>query len=450
MLHGRRVVILGLGISGRAAARASLRLGATVEVRDAAERAALEKPAAELEALGASVHTGGLSGDVGPGDLVVVSPGIPPRDPAVLQARAAGAEVIGELELGARLARCDLLAVTGTNGKTTTTALLAAMLARAAIPCAAAGNIGLPLVEAVVSVPPEGAIAVEASSFQLASTESFHPRVAVLLNIAEDHTDWHGSTRAYVAAKARITANQDSSDVLVANADDARVMEVACRSRARVVPFSATRPLPAGASVRSGAIVIDGIELLGVDELPLPGLAGVEDTLAAAAAALSYGVAPAAVTDAIRAFAPEPHRLQHVARIAGVDYIDDSKATNPHATLAALRGLDDVVLIAGGRSKGIDLSALAAGVPPVRCIVALGEAAAQLEAELGGVVEVVRVASMEDAVAQAAARARPGGSVLLSPACASLDMYGSYAQRGEHFARCVRALGGSDGDERRA
>ena len=448
-LEDRDVIVVGLGVSGFAAARALASLGAAVRVTESGTGLAVEQRADALRDLGVEVETGGHSLDRLRADLAVVSPGIPPTAPVVVALRAAGTKVIGEVELAHSLARCDFLAVTGTNGKTTTTTLLAAMLAEGGATSTAAGNIGTPLVEAALATPPEGAIAVEVSSFQLASIETFRPRVGVVLNVGEDHTDWHGSFGSYVNAKARITENQKGDDVLVVNADDEHAMAIAAASNARTVTFSASSTR-AAARVDDGSLVWRERSLLPVDELKLQGLAGLEDSLAAACAALEYGIDAAAVARALRTFEPLAHRLQIVAVSGGVTYVDDSKATNPHATVAAVRGFSDVVLIAGGRSKGIDLSVLADLVPPVRAVVALGEARDELERVFAGVVPVDAVDSMRDAVRAARGRSNGKGSVLLSPACASLDMYPSYVARGEDFAREVRALveddGGSDGD----
>ena len=440
---GRRVLVVGLGISGHAAAVALAGLGARVRVTELSDGPEVERRALELRAIGVEVETGGHHLGALEADLAVVSPGIPPSAPVLEELARRAVPVISELELGAHLARAELIAVTGTNGKTTTTSLIAAMLEAAGIETLAAGNIGLPLTEAAGRVGPGGAIVVEASSFQLALTETFHPRVAVILNIAEDHTDWHGSADAYGRAKARITANQGPDDVLVANRADPRVWDIALTSAARVVPFSSERVPEGGAGPEGGWLVCGGRRVLELAELPLPGRAGLEDAAAACAAACSYGLRADALAATLRAFRPLSHRLEVVARVGGVDYIDDSKATNPHATLAALRGLSQVVLIAGGRSKGIDLSPLRAAVPPVVAAVVIGEAAAELEQVFDGLVPVARAATMDEAVRAAAGLARPGGSVLLSPACASLDMYQSYAERGRDFTRAVRALTGA-------
>ncbi len=446
---GQRVIVVGLGASGASAARALAKQRAKVRVTEAVRSPAIEARAQELDALGVDVEVGGH--DLGhlDADLAILSPGIPPSAPVVAALRAARVPVISEVELAARLARCDLLAVTGTNGKTTTTSLLAALLEAGGISSVAAGNIGLPLIDAIDDVPPSGAIAAEVSSFQLATIETFHPRVAIVLNIAEDHTDWHGSIDDYATAKERITMNQTADDHLVLSATDARVRSIAERTSARVTFFSADPGIPADARYDGRSLIWHDKELITTDALQLSGRGGIEDALAAGAAALRYGIDPSAVVDALRGFRPLRHRLEVVEVHDDVTYIDDSKATNPHATLAALADLHDVVLIAGGRSKGIDLGVLRDTVPPVIAVVALGEATNEIVRIFDGVVPVMRASDMPDAVALAAHHAVSGGSVLLSPACASLDMYASYAERGEHFQRSVRALvrrGRVDGD----
>jgi UDP-N-acetylmuramoylalanine--D-glutamate ligase len=437
---GKRVLVVGLGASGWAAARTLIALDAKVRVTESGDGPELRERAASLRAGGAEVELGRHDLERLDADLAVISPGIPPTADVVVALTHSSTPVISEIELAFQIASCDFLAVTGTNGKTTTTSLLAAMLERSGVPSIAAGNIGLPLVDAVRSIGSDGAIAVEVSSFQLAGTTTFRPRVAVLLNVAEDHTDWHGSMDAYADAKAQIVVNQGPDDHFVVNADDDRAWALAARAPSIVVPFSTRRPPTDGIGVAGDSIEWQGTPLMAVADIPLQGRAGLEDVLAAAAAALVYGVGASDVRAATRAFTPLRHRLETVAVIGGVTYIDDSKATNPHAALAAVSGLRDVVLIAGGRSKGIDMSALRAAVPPVIAVVAIGEAADEVASVFDGVVPVDRASSMGAAVEAAAARSIRGGSVLLAPGCASLDMYESYAARGDDFARLVRDL----------
>lgn len=446
-LAGRRVLVVGLGLSGAATARALLDLGAKVKVTESSDGDAIDDRAQELRTAGAEVETGGH--DLGglDGDLAIVSPGIPP-DSAVLTAlQEAKVPMWSEIELAYRLANCDFLAVTGTNGKTTTTSLLARMLVGSGLESVAAGNIGVPLIEAVGTIPKGGAIAVEVSSFQLALISRFRPRAACILNVAEDHTDWHGSLADYAEAKARITENQGQGDLLVPNMEDATVMRIARSSSAQVTPFSTSVVPEDGIGVAGGEILWRGQTVMPVEEIPLVGRAGLEDVLGAAGTALGYGLPLDAVVAAIRAFRPLRHRMETVAVWNAVTFVDDSKATNPHATLAAVSGSENVVLIAGGRSKGIDLSPLRAIVPPVISVVALGEATEELEDLFRGVVPVEAAADMDEAVRLATARSVPQGSVLLSPGCASLDMYENYAHRGDEFARAVRdLLAERDGD----
>jgi len=436
---GRRVLVVGLGASGFAAARRLAGLEAKVKVTEAATSEVIEERARRLRLEGVEVITAGHD-EVVDADIAVASPGIPPHSSVMTKLAAADIEVISEVELAFGLAHCDFLAVTGTNGKTTTTGLLAAMLSESGMEALAAGNIGLPLIDAVDEVGDDGAIAVEVSSFQLAGVKEFRPRVAVLLNVAEDHTDWHGSFDNYVASKARVALNQTSDDVFVPNRDDAAAMSIAERVEARVVPFSESLVPEGGIGWDGGRLLWHYREVMTADEVPLAGAAGREDVAAAAGAALEFGVDAEAVRRAVKAFRPLHHRLEVVGRAGGVTYINDSKATNPHATLAATKGLTDVVLIAGGRAKGIDLSVLRATAPPVTAVVALGEASEEIERAFDGIVEVTVVGSMGEAVGAAAAKAIPGGSVLLSPACASLDMYESYAARGEAFSRAINEL----------
>jgi UDP-N-acetylmuramoylalanine--D-glutamate ligase len=393
--------------------------------------------------MGAEVEIGGHDLALLDADVAILSPGIPPAADVVVALRQAGVEAFSEVELAYRLARCDFLAVTGTNGKTTTTSLLAAILQEAGVATAAAGNIGFPLIDAIANVPEGGAIALEVSSFQLAAIARFRPKVAVVLNVAEDHIDWHGSFREYADAKARIIANQTSEDVFLPNAEDAEATAMGHKATARVVPFSAYRSMPDGVGIDGDSVLWRGTQVLSVSDVPLPGMTGLEDVVAAAGAALEYGIDPRAVLRAVKSFRPLAHRLEVVAEYDDVTYIDDSKATNPHATQAAVKGLRDVVLIAGGRSKGIDLSPLATTVPPVVAVIALGEARAEVHKVFDGLVPVETVDSMSAAVERAAARSIRGGSVLLSPGCASLDMYESYVARGEDFARAVKELIGT-------
>ena len=435
-------LVVGLGRSGSAVARHLRDRGARLLAVDDAPAESARRQAAELgleltEAPDAST----LAGLVARADVVVPSPGVPLHHPVFALAEDAGVPVRGEVELASRWTRRPIVAVTGTNGKTTVTALVAQMLETSGVRSVAAGNIGHPLSDAVrrdVQV-----VVAEVSSFQLWWTDTFHPTVAVWLNLAEDHLDWHPDLASYAEAKARVWANQDKGDVAVVNADDPLVMERAAGAPSRVETF--------GLANRADWRVVDGVlsgpkgDILPVGELRRRLPHDVANALAASAAALAAGASLEGVRNALRTFEGLPHRLTLVAEDAGVRWYDDSKATNPHAALAAISGFDSVVLVAGGRNKGLDLGVLARAADRVRAVVAIGEAAPEVEDAFAGVRPVVRVYDMDEAVEAAAAAAEPGDAVLLSPGCASFDRYESYAERGTDFARAVaRALGAAD------
>ena len=368
----------------------------------------------------------------------------------IVEARRRGIAVRSEIDLAAELAAGDplIVAVTGTNGKTTVTTLVAAMLARSGVACVPAGNIGRPLIDAVQSNV--AVVVAEVSSFQLAFTEVFRPRAAALLNLGADHLDWHRTFDAYAQAKARIFEHQTAEDLLVFNADDPVVSGLAASAPGRRVAFSLAPGAASGyrvADTADGRLLVtpDGEVLSAVDALARRSPSDLANALAAAALALDVGGDVEAVRSTLSEFRGLPHRMQPVAEHRGVVYVDDSKATNPHATIAALGGADRVVLIAGGRNKGLDLRELAVLAPGLRGVVAIGESASDVVEAFSGVVPVVTATSMHEAVAAAATLARDGDRVVLSPACASFDWYASYAERGEDFAREVRDLVEVDG-----
>jgi UDP-N-acetylmuramoylalanine--D-glutamate ligase len=437
---GQRAVVIGAGVAGRAAAATLAAEGATVLVTERREAEAVGDVSA-LTFAGVEVRTGGHDAtDLDDADVVVVSPGVPPGAPPLVAARERGIPVWGELELGARLARAPYLAVTGTNGKTTTTGMLAACLRAGGIDAVACGNIGFPFTTAVRE--PHEALVVEVSSFQLAAHDRFHPRVSVLVNLAPDHLDYHGSFEAYRDAKAAIYAAQRDDDVHVGNRDDpsaAVSAEAPCVRRwfGRGVPgedgpdvgYDGDALFARGATGPVALGTVDG-ERAGYRQ----------DAAAAAAAARAYGVAPNAVRDGLAAFEPAAHRGELVAEVDGVRFLDNSKATNVHAATAAIGAVRDAVLIAGGRAKGQDLSPLRDTASNLRAVVAIGEAAPLLRRVYEGLVPVFDAPTIEDAVTAAfVASARPG-LVLLAPACASWDQFASYAERGDRFAAAARAL----------
>jgi UDP-N-acetylmuramoylalanine--D-glutamate ligase len=432
-------LVVGLGVSGEAVARHLRERGAQVVVVDDAPS---EETLRRAEGIGVPLEAAPderrLRRLVAESDVVVPSPGVPEHHPVFALAAELGRPVRGELELASRWTRAPMVAITGTNGKTTVTELVAAMLAQSGLRTVAAGNIGHPLSDAVrrdVDV-----VVAEVSSFQLRFTEAFRPAVAVWLNFAEDHLDWHPTLDAYAAAKARIWAHQTSDDVAVVNADDPVVMRWAARAPSRVVTFGLAEASGADYLVAEGWLQGPWGPLVAVAELPRALPHDLANGLAAAAAALAAGASREGVAAALTRFEGLAHRVTLVAEDGGVRWYDDSKATNPHAALAALAGFESVVLVAGGRNKGLDLRPLATAAPRIRAVVAVGEAGPEVAAAFDGLRPVVPAESMAEAVRAAAGLAQPGDVVLLAPACASFDQYRSYAHRGEDFARSVRAL----------
>jgi UDP-N-acetylmuramoylalanine--D-glutamate ligase len=446
-LRGLRVLVVGLGRTGVATARFCASRRALVTVTDT-------KPAAELAAavaaLGgcARLELGGHRTETFlRQDLVVLSPGVPAR-PEIEAARAAGVLVTGEIELSSQFVSASIVAITGTNGKSTVTALVGAILERTGRPTFAGGNLGAPLSGAVdTDAAHEGGVLVlEVSSFQLETAITFHPHVAALLNVTADHLDRYPSFSGYADAKGRIFRAQLPSDFAVCNVDDEVALELARRGRARVLGFSSRRRLAEGGWVEGSELCVrlpDGvIERYPSGELAIVGRHNLENALAAFLCARLMGASPEVTRTAAHAFEPLPHRMELVRDFDGVAYYDDSKGTNVGAVAAALAGFPrPVVLIAGGRDKLGDYGPLRRALAPIaRGIVLIGEAADRLAAALDGVAEIRRAATLEEAVRAARALARPGDAVVLSPACSSFDMFRDYQHRAEAFAAAVREL----------
>jgi UDP-N-acetylmuramoylalanine--D-glutamate ligase len=462
-LAGLRVCVNGLGVSGPPVARALVARGALVTAVDARDDDANRRAAGELAGLGVTVALDPVPRLPAGTELVITTPGWRPGTPLLAAAQAAGIPVIGDVELAWLLrpeladgTRQDWLAVTGTNGKTTTVRMLSAMLRAAGYRSIAAGNVGLSAVEAVTEPEPYQVLVVELSSFQLHWSRSLRPFAAVVLNVAAHHLDWHGDVEAYARAKGRIYA---PGTVAVCNADDARSLELAAAApgTARVVAFRLGAPGPGELGVADD-VLLDrafgspaGVVLADVDDVRPAAPHNVADALGAAALARAYGVPPAEVRAGLAAFRPEPHRMSLVARIGGVDYVDDSKASNPHAAAASLAAYPSVVWIAGGLFRGadadVDLLVGAAG-PRLRGVVLLGADRDVIRRSLARhapdvpVVEAVRTdtGAMNLVVAEAARLALPGDTVLLAPAAQSFDMFRDYPERGDAFAAAVGRL----------
>ncbi len=437
---GLPVVVAGAGVSGLAAVRALVGLGAEVTVVD--------DRVTELEGV---VVRRDLPARVG---LVVTSPGFRPTTPVLREAAARGIEVIGEVELAWRLrapGAAPWLALTGTNGKTTTVTMLEAILQAAGHRAVAAGNVGLPLLDAVLAPDPYDVLAVELSSFQLHWSSSLRPRAGAVLNLADDHVDWHGSFEAYSAAKARVL----DAELAVGNADDPRVAALLERAPAPQVSFTLGSPRAGQVGVVEDLLVDrafpdvagEATELATLGDLALPGDHNVANALAAATLARAHGVPAQAVRDGLRGYLPQAHRNALVAEVAGVRWVDDSKATNPHAAAASLASYAPVVWVAGGLLKGADVEDLVRqAAPRLRAAVLLGTDRAVLAEALARhapdvpVVQVSRLdtGAMEEVVEAARSLARPGDTVLLAPAAASMDCFRDYAERGDLFAAAAR------------
>jgi UDP-N-acetylmuramoylalanine--D-glutamate ligase len=434
-LHGKSVIVVGLGQSGVSAARLCLERGAKVIGNDIRPTSDLGEAA---RALGIELRGGGHEGvPFEAADLVVLSPGVP-SFPALERAEARGVPVIGELELASRFVRAPILAVGGTNGKSTVTTAVAALLESASLRVFAGGNLGTPLSEAVDR--PFDVLVVEVSSFQLERTPTFRPKVSVLLNVTEDHLDRYPSFEAYANAKGNAFVNQRSDDVAVIPSDDAVCRREADRGRGRLVTFG-----------KGGDYFVENRAIVerktgarfSLDETDFHGAHNGENAAAAVAATRVFDISDGAVVEGLGRFRALDHRMTLVVELDGVRYYDDSKATNVGAAVTALSGLTEsrAVLIAGGRDKlGSYAPLVDALAKKGRAVVVIGEAADRIASDVGNRVPVVRATSIDEAVERARGLAEPGDAVLLSPACSSFDMFTSYKDRGERFAAAARRL----------
>ncbi|WP_327366889.1 UDP-N-acetylmuramoyl-L-alanine--D-glutamate ligase [Streptomyces sp. NBC_01217] len=464
--QGKRVTVAGLGVSGIPAAKVLHGLGAVVTVVNDGDDERSRTQAAELEAQGITVRLGDGATLPESTELIVTTPGWKPDKPLFTAAAEAGVPVWGDVELAWRLRGHDgrepapWLAVTGTNGKTTTVRMLASILEASGLRTAAVGNIGVSLLDAVLGGEEYDVLAVELSSYQLHWAPSLRAHSAAVLNLAPDHLDWHGSMEAYVADKGRIYEGNRVACVynVAEKATEDLVREADVEEGCRAIGFTLATPGPSQLGVVDGILVDRAFvtnrqkqaqELAEVGDIDPPAPHNIANALAAAALARAFGVEPAAVRDGLRAFRPDPHRIEHVADVAGVTYIDDSKATNTHAAEASLAAYDPIVWIAGGLAKGATFDELVTGAAGrLRGVVLIGRDRALIREALARhapevpVVDLDRTdtGAMSEAVREAARLARPGDTVLMAPACASMDMFVNYNKRGEAFADAVRAL----------
>lgn len=438
----KRVTVVGMARSGVAAARALDALGAQVTITD-------KKPPADLAAQVAALNTGRIKVEAGghperiflETDLIVLSPGVP-KIALILKAREQGVPVISELELAWLLSESPYIGITGTNGKSTVTTLVGLMLAKAGKKALVAGNIGNALTEDVTLLRGQDWIVAELSSFQLEDIDTFRPRIAAILNLTQDHLDRYQDLVEYGEAKARVFMNQQKDDILVLNFDDPEVKAFAQRTAATVVPFSRLQRFNPGACVHDGQLLYNNERVIKTNEIRIRGVHNLENALAATAMALIAGADIASVAAVLREYPGLEHRLEFVRKRNGVNYINDSKGTNVGAVVKSVEGFHQpVILIAGGLDKGSDFSPLYnLFAEKVKLLVLIGKAAEKMEEVLGSATETVRAGSLEEAVRIAAEQAQLGDVVLLSPACASFDMFKDFEDRGRKFKEAVKKL----------
>ena len=447
-LEDLRVLVVGLGKSGLAAVRLAASRGARVIVTDARSKEELGSAVGEVEALGAEVMAGGTPAALADGvDLLILSPGVPMDLPLLVEARDRDVTIWGEVELAWRFCRGRILGITGSNGKSTVTSMAGTILRTAGIPGGTGGNLGPPLTDLLESDGPEAVHAVELSSFQLESIQAFRPQGAVVVNLSPDHLDRYPSFESYVQAKSRILAAQDPGGFAILNADDPESARLKEAVRGRLYHFSTRTKLEKGAWLEDGILTLAteagaGAPLVGA-ELSVPGEHNQANALAAALACALLGCGREAIVDGLRSFRALPHRLQHVATIGGVDFYDDSKATNLAAASRALQSFPPgrVHLILGGRDKGADWGSLAPLIRRfARRVLLVGEAVPAIRSGLAETVPLVECRTVPEAVDRGLKGARGGDVVLLAPGCASFDQYRSFEERGEDFRRAVESM----------
>ncbi len=446
-IKGKRVLVVGLGKSGVASAQFLHERGARVTASDAKAEDDLRADIRTLLDLGVAVETGGHGERTfRQQDLIVVSPGVPTNVPQLEQARAMGIPVIGEIELASRFLKGHIVAITGSNGKTTTTALAGDVIAWGGYESQVGGNIGTPAISLVHEATDDTYNVLEVSSFQLETIQRFHPEIAVVLNVTPDHLDRHGSFERYLAAKNRIFENQTAGDFAVLNADDAQASRLGEAIKAQVRWFSRQKEVAQGAFVREGRIVhrddSGEHEIMPASEIPLKGSHNLENVLAAVCIGMIIPCEPHRIRAAVKEFKAVEHRLEYVTSINGVQFYNDSKATNVDATIKALESFPgNIHIILGGKDKGSPYTVLNPLLKErAKRVYTIGAAAPKIEKEIAGAAEIVHAETMDVAVRRAFDAAQPGDVVLLAPACASFDQFESYEHRGRVFKELVHAL----------
>lgn len=446
-VKGKRVLVVGLGKSGVSSALFLKELGARVTVTDTKTEEQLKQEIPALLDRGITVEAGHHGERTFRGqEMIVVSPGVPYNEPHIAQAREQGTPVIGEVELASRFLKGRIIAITGSNGKTTSTALTGEIIAAGGYETLVGGNIGTPAITLVPQSTEAGWAVLEISSFQLETIETFRPNVAVVINVTPDHLDRHGNFEGYAAAKARIFENQTEEDYAVLNADDATCVGYAANIRSQVRWFSTKEEVGVGAFIRDGKVIYRDDEgereVMPLSEIRLKGAHNHENVLASVCCGMIAGVAPERIRKAVAEFKAVEHRLEYVATVNGVQYFNDSKATNVDATIKALESFPaNIHVILGGKDKGSDYTVLKPLLKErVKRVYTIGAAAEKIESHLGSVVDIVRAGTLENAVKQATQAAKPGDVVLLAPACASFDQFESYEHRGRVFKELVHSL----------
>ncbi len=449
-IKGKHVLIVGTGKSGRAAAQAMVKLGAKVSVQDSRPEDEVDSQLiAFLEDRDIDCYWACEPEDMSRFDMLILSPGVAPGLPFIEDAKAQGAEIIGELEIAYRVGHGNYVAITGTNGKTTTTTLVGEIFKAAARKTYVVGNIGVAVISKALSAEDDSWLITETSSFQLETIRDFCPQISAILNLTPDHMDRHKTMQNYIDAKARVFENQTKDQYCIINYDDAECHKLIAKCNATPVPFSRREELGFGAFVKNDKIVIrdaDGstVEICDTQDLQIPGMHNLENALAACAIAYFAGIDTEIIAKVVREFRGVEHRIELCNEIDGIKFVNDSKGTNPDAAIRAIEAMkNNIILIAGGYDKNASFDEFAAAFDgKVKALLLLGKTATKIKeaAEKAGFTNSVILKDMETCVREAYRMAQPGDVVLLSPACASWDMYTSFEQRGMHFKECVREL----------